>query len=244
MDCPDRLAHGWHANRKWQTGWCRVMDPDRLLGYPVRRWTVTLGGRHLEILGPADEDDLLDSPEVARRFEQDEYLPYWGQLWPAAVMLAEEVLDDEPGRNRPALEIGCGLGLVAIAARLAGWDVLATDYDKDALGFTRENARCNGVPSLPVKLVDWRRPRTLDRFDRLFASDVLYEHRHQTQLADTINLLLAQDGLALVSDPNRKTAQGFEDALRHVGLACRTSETHANQPHGRYVKGTIYRIWR
>jgi predicted nicotinamide N-methyase len=220
------------------------MRREQLFGYPIRRWQLTIGGRALEVVGPANQDDLLDDPEVQARFETDEYLPYWGQLWPAAVMLAEHILSDEPGQDRAALEIGCGLGLVAVAARLAGWDVLATDYDDAALEFVRENARLNHLVRLQVGLLDWRKPSTADRFDRIFASDVLYERRHHQPVAEIISQLLGTSGVALVSDPNRQTARGFDEALARADLAWETAATHATQPHGRYVEGTIYRIWR
>ncbi len=220
------------------------MESDQLSGYPLSRWTLTLKGRQIDVVGPANEEELLDRPDVQRRFEEDEYLPYWGQLWPAAVMLAEHVLADGPGRGRLAVEIGCGLGLPAVAAGLAGWEVLATDYDEDALEFARENARLNHVASVRTKLLDWRSPDLAGRFDRLIASDVLYERRHHRPVADFIVRFLADDGMALVVDPNRKQANDFEDILRHVGLTWETAATHANQPYGRYVKGTIYRIWR
>lgn len=220
------------------------MSCDRLLGYPISRWTLSLSGHGIEIVGPADHDGLLDDPEVQARFEEDEYLPYWGQLWPAAVMLADHALTDEPGQGRSALEIGCGLGLVSIAARLAGWQVLATDYDQDALEFAKENARLNDLSPMPVKLLDWRKPSLLDRFDRIFASDVLYEERNHQPVADLISQLLTADGVALLSDSNRRVSRDFDRVLHHAGLTWNTSSTHANQPHGRYVEGTIYQVRR
>lgn len=209
-----------------------------------RQWQVVVGGHRIEVLGPPDEDELLDDPAVQARFESDEYLPYWGQLWPAAVMLAEYILADEPGDSRPALEVGCGLGLSAIAAKMAGWDILATDYDEDALRYTRINAQRNGFANLPVRLVDWRNPIGLSRYARIFASDVLYEARNRQPLANFISAFLAEEGVAIIADPNREAAMGFEATLSQAGLICRTSPTHANQPYGRYVKGTIYAIRR
>jgi len=217
---------------------------ESLFGYPIRRWPITLAGGALEILGPANEDQLLEAPEVQARFDEDEYLPYWGQLWPAAAMLAEAILADEPGRGRRALEVGCGLGLPAVAARLAGWEVLATDYDEDALRFASENARLNGVADVQVRPLDWRCPDVFNRFDRIFASDVLYEHRNHQPMAELIHRLLAEDGVALVADPNRQMARGFDEVIGSVGLVLETAATHANQPYGRYVDGTIYRIRR
>ncbi|MBN1345055.1 MAG: methyltransferase domain-containing protein [Phycisphaerae bacterium] len=220
------------------------MEAEYLLGHPVRHWTVDLSGRSLDLVGPANEDDLLESPDVQARFEADEYLPYWGQLWPSAVMLAAFVLQDQLGSGRSALEIGCGLGLVALGARLAGWNVLATDYDETALAFTRENARRNDLGPVQTRLLDWRHPMVTQRFDRILASDVLYERRNHEPVISLINHLLAGGGIALISDPNRKMAAGFVEMLRRAGLSCQTTSTHAYQPYGRYVKGTIYRVWR
>jgi len=217
---------------------------ESLFGYPIRRWPIAVAGRALEIVGPANQDELLETPEVQARFDEDEYLPYWGQLWPAAVMLAEAILADETGRGRRALEVGCGLGLPAVAAWLAGWEVLATDYDEDALQFACENARLNGVGDLQVRALDWRRLDIFDRFDRIFAADVLYERRNHQPIAELIQRLLADDGVALLADPNRQMARGFDDVLGSVGLVLETATTHANQPYGRYVDGTIYRIRR
>jgi methylase of polypeptide subunit release factors len=53
-------------------------------------------------------------------------------------------LDVEPGED--VLDLGCGSGLLAIAAaRLGARRVVATDLDPAALAATEENARRNGV---------------------------------------------------------------------------------------------------
>jgi predicted nicotinamide N-methyase len=220
------------------------MMVNRLIDHNCRRWQIMLGTRQVEILGPPDEDALLEDPAVIARFETDEYLPYWGQLWPAAVMLAECVLADEPGLSRPALEVGCGLGLPAIAAKMAGWCILATDCDEIALQYARENAALNGMADLPVRLLDWRKPTDLKRYHRILGADVLYERRHHQPIADLIAMLLDDQGAALISDPNREVARSFDEVLLRSGLTCERLPTHANQPYGRYVDGTIYRIRR
>jgi ribosomal protein L11 methyltransferase len=57
----------------------------------------------------------------------------------------------EPG---PLLDVGCGSGVLAIAAVLLGYaPVVAVDVDAPALEATRENARRNGV-DLDVRLVE------------------------------------------------------------------------------------------
>jgi ribosomal protein L11 methyltransferase len=68
--------------------------------------------------------------------------------------LSLELLQDlEPG---PLLDVGCGSGVVAIAARKLGFGpVLAVDVDEAAVDATRGNAVANGV-DLDVRLLDAR----------------------------------------------------------------------------------------
>ena len=47
-------------------------------------------------------------------------MPYWAELWSSSLALAR-VMAVRPLRGVPVLELGCGLGLVALAAaRQAG----------------------------------------------------------------------------------------------------------------------------
>src|SRR4051794_17308679 len=48
---------------------------------------VAVAGRDLALLRPRDAEALLDE----HAFEQEEYLPYWAELWPSALALARFV---------------------------------------------------------------------------------------------------------------------------------------------------------
>ena len=57
----------------------------------------------------------------------------------------------------PLLDVGCGWGVLAIAAARLGWTrVLGVDHERESVQACRENARVNGV-SVEVELVDVRR---------------------------------------------------------------------------------------
>lgn len=85
-----------------------------LRGYEVVVETVVAGELRIELLGPRNPYGLLDRPEMEARFERDEYLPYWATLWPAALILADEVArwprgpvpEGEAGERGPAAEAG------------------------------------------------------------------------------------------------------------------------------------------
>ena len=81
----------------------------------MREERIVIAGRELLIARPDDPESLIDE----QRFEEDEFLPYWAELWPSGVALAGYVATlDLAGRR--VLELGCGLALPSFAAALAG----------------------------------------------------------------------------------------------------------------------------
>ena len=72
---------------------------------------------------------------------------YWVFCWASGQVLARYILDN-PGRvkGKRVLDFGCGSGVVAVAAALAGAsEVIACDIDPLALEATAINADLNGV---------------------------------------------------------------------------------------------------
>jgi predicted nicotinamide N-methyase len=168
--------------------------------------TIALRGDDLDILRPRDSEALLDE----HAFEDDEFLPYWAELWPSGVALAR-ALDGRALRGVPVVELGCGLGLPSIVAARAGGRVLSTDWSAAALDLLRDNAARNDV-ELGVMRVDWTRPGELlarGPFPLVLAADVLYERRNVTPLLDLLPQLVADGGEVLLADPGRAIADTF-----------------------------------
>ena len=169
---------------------------------------VRVGEEKVTLLKPRDADDLISEID----FVKDERLPYWADLWPSAIVLAEWFAG-EAGNGRTMLELGCGLGLVTIAAMRAGFDVMAADYYEDALRFTEFNARRATGRAPRTRMVDWRSmPDDLGRFDYVVACDVLYEKPNAECIAEAMTRTLASDGTAIMADPGRIAIQEFLDA--------------------------------
>ena len=152
---------------------------------------------------PPSADELIDEES----FDEDEFLPYWAELWTSGVALAKRVAGLELDGAR-VLELGAGLGLPSLAAAVAGADVLATDWAGDAVELLRTNAERNGIV-LRVELVRWDRPESLLEaapWDLVLASDLLYERRNAEQLLEFLPLL---GGDFLLADPGRPFAKDF-----------------------------------
>jgi len=130
---------------------------------------VAVAGLELELLRPVSPEDLIDE----EAFAEDEFLPYWAELWPAATALAE-ALPDVSGLR--VVELGCGLGVTSLVAAAKGAKVTATDWAPEAIELLRANAERNGI-ALRAEVRDWREPWD-ERFDLALAADVLYERRN------------------------------------------------------------------
>lgn len=101
-----------------------------------RAFRVRACGRSWELTRAADLEQLWHAMTDDPRNFEDERLPYWTELWPSSVALAEWLaLRREEIAGRPCLDLGCGLGLTALAGQWLGARVTAVDYEEAALGF-------------------------------------------------------------------------------------------------------------
>jgi predicted nicotinamide N-methyase len=187
--------------------------------------TVDTEARTFSILRPRNSDDLIREED----FVKDERLPYWADIWPASTVLASHLVS-LAGKDRVrgrGLELGCGVGLVTMAAMIAGYDMLATDYYTDALAFTRANAWRELGREPKTQMIDWRKfPRSARGFDLILASDVLYEKEYADLLPKIFKRALAPGGMVILADPGRIGVPEFVDECRYTGLEIRSKVTY------------------
>jgi len=191
--------------------------------------TVELAGRLLTLLRPASADELIDE----EAFDDDEFLPYWAELWPSGVALARAVGELDV-RGARVLELGAGLGLPSLAAALGGAGVLATDWADDAVELLRLNAGRNGI-ELRAERVRWDDPGLLLReapWALVLGADLLYERRNADQLLELLPRLGAD---VLLADPGRPFANGF---LERAAAAWRIETT----PDAELPRGGLHRL--
>lgn len=172
---------------------------------------VTVAGVRLQLVRPSSPEALIDE----EAFADDEFLPYWAELWPAAMALAE-ALPDVCGSR--VVELGCGLGVVSLVAAAKGADVTATDWAVDAIELLKENAGRNGV-ALRAEVRDWREPWD-ERFDLAVAADVLYEERNVEPVLARLRELAPESLVALAGRPYEqeflRSAAPYEEVAPRV----------------------------
>jgi predicted nicotinamide N-methyase len=177
---------------------------------------ITVAGLRLELLRPDAPEALID--EAA--FAEDEFLPYWAELWPAARALAEALPNVDGLR---VVELGCGLGLPSLVAAAKGGRVTAIDWSPAAVELLRANAARNGL-ALRADVRDWRE-RWDERFDLLLAADVLYEERNVEPVLERVCELAPDALLALAGRPYEgaflRLAAASGKRIEHVGKLVR-----------------------
>ncbi len=188
-------------------------------------------------------DELVDeiSDEL---FNQDERLPYWAELWPSAFALSEFILENKNiFKNKTILELGCGMGLTTMALSLTNpGQIIATDYEQQALDSTKKNFDLNYISQLPsFRLLDWREPELTKKYKIIVASDVAYEERFFQPLIDLFKNYLEPKGEIILAEPNRTIAKTFFGKLALSGFNYTAKDTFVDQD-GKKIKVTIYRI--
>ena len=178
-----------------------------------------LCGRQISVVCAEDGEAL-----ISRRITRDDLdrletnLPYWVCVWSSSLALAQVVMTGEylsPGI--PALEIGCGLGLVSAAACLKHARVTASDCQPDALLFAKMNCLQIAGVEPEVRVIDWENPPTDQKYKTLLCSDVVYDPLSYEPLISCFETLLEPGGRVLFSEPNRELSRLFFDEVEDAG---------------------------
>ncbi len=175
-------------------------------------WTereVQLGERRFSLLVPAAPDDVLfhleDHAAPASGLGPD---PYWAQLWPTSIQLAEKILASDWPPGATAIELGCGIGLAGLAALAKGMHVTLSDYNPIAVDLAVENARRCGFEHVVGLVLDWRDPPP-QTFDVVLASDVIYDRLLHGPLMNAIARLSHPGTVVWIADGGRSATEDF-----------------------------------
>ena len=174
------------------------------------------GGRTWRLLLPADADQFLTylEPTLVDGPEAD---VFWAKLWPPTTALCELLSKaDWPAQSR-VLELGCGIGLVGMAAAARGCEVTFSDYVPMAVEVAVANARENGYHAVRGLVLDWNAP-TDEQFDVLLGSDILYDRKNHRPLVGVLRTMLAPGGTAWIGDAGRYHVAEFIEWAWEAGF--------------------------
>ena len=144
---------------------------------------------------------------------------YWAFCWGSGLALARWLLSSTAFvANKRIADVGCGCGVGAIAAKLAGAsEVIACDNDPDALMVTRANADLNQVQLSYADDV----AELSGTFDLILMADVLYDKSNypllQTVKGLASNIIVADSRIQSIDDPSF-TAFHQSEALTYANL--------------------------
>jgi predicted nicotinamide N-methyase len=128
--------------------------------------------------------------------------PYWAYRWAGGLALARYILDHPASvAGRTVLDLGCGGGLVGIAAGLAGArSVTAADPDRYAILATALNAEANGIA---LALRQHRPGESIFDAEVILGGDVFYDPEVADRIIASLESAIAIGAEVLVGDPWR-----------------------------------------
>jgi predicted nicotinamide N-methyase len=173
--------------------------------YQLKQVEIKVSGEVINLVKVTNIDDLLE-----RANDPDE-IPFWAELWPSSIGLTRYIFQNKADfKGKTVLELGSGVGLAGIAAKLAGSRVVQSDFSIEALRFTRANCLRNQVTFTELLLADWRNfPLNIGSFDWIIGADILYEKNLHGPLTKIFKQSLKPGGILLLADPGRNYAKDF-----------------------------------
>ncbi len=172
----------------------------------------------VERCAPLVAHQATDVFALWRAWEEDsgraQPVPFWAAVWPAARVLARWLLDHpESVIGARVLDLGCGGGLVAIAAAVAGAShVVANDVDPVALAVAQENAAANAV-QIECSAQDLLTEPLAVPADLVLVADLFYEKEQAARTTAFLAALRGRGVRAIVADAGRPFAPRAEGTV-------------------------------
>ncbi len=202
--------------------------------------TYTVAGRDWRLTRDGDLETLW--AQMADVKNAEDHIPYWADIWPASLALAEHISAQAPGlREKHCLDVGCGLGLCALVGTQTGAHVTAFDSEYPALRFARLNARKNSQPQPLWLQMDWRGPALKPGiFDFIWGGDIVYEKRFFDPLEALFRNCLAPGGKIWLAQPQRDASKNVWDRFAELGW--RPVEVSSREIHDEDLRVTV-NLW-
>ena len=169
----------------------------------------------LQLLQATDLEGVLKGRDP---FADVSDFPFWVKLWEAAIALADVVAGLPDLAGRMVLELGAGLAAPGLVAAARGAKVTLSDYEPIILDFQRVSAAANGLTGIEYKILDWREPPTLVRFDLILGAEILFREDLFAPLLSVFDAMLAPGGeILLAHDLRHRSLKPFMEMAMGAG---------------------------
>jgi predicted nicotinamide N-methyase len=179
-----------------------------------------------------------DAAAVRAAYEEGKIpFPYWSQVWPAAITLAQFLaMHPEYIAGKNIVELGAGLGLPSLVAAPYANTILCTDIAPEAVAIVEKSVKQMGLKNVCSMAIDWSNlPKEISA-DVLILSDINYEPAAFEQLQKLVNHFLQNGSLILLSTPQRLMAKEF---VRPLLQHCSHQEEISVEHNGTLVPTTV-----
>lgn len=209
-----------------------MYEPDSapsLDGYPLAFVELAEG---FGIYRLADPDAPLEAIRDDEFEQVEARIPYFAALWPSGEALARHLLAGPALDGRVVLDLGCGVGVVGLAAAWRGAEVHLVDHEPRAIRLAALSAERLGLRRAHGHIADWQALPPLPPFDLILGADVLYEDGAPARVAKVLATLLTSTTEAWITDPGRAGLDRFLALLAGQGLALAETRPLAPTPAG------------
>lgn len=225
---------------------------DKLIDLAVKKFgavefqTVSVGEKSLELLQIKEMQKYIDRLMDKTRAGKKVALPLWAKIWPSGLVMGVSLSKFPFSDESKVLEIGGGCSVSGLTLAARGCDVTIIDMDQDALLFSRINALKNGLgDNVSVVFSDFSEAPGKD-FDCIVSSEMLFEEKPFTALADLVDDALV-DGPAgevfLAVDLKRVAKEFFSRSSERFNIM-NSSATFKDQASGENKPVNLFRFKR
>lgn len=181
-------------------------------------------GRYWALTRPGNLDSMVEA--IAAEGFKDDKLPYWVELWPASLALCQWIEKNKDKiKDKNCLDLGCGLGFTAHVGSYFEANMLAMDYEREALTYAKKNAVVNQVKQPLWLNADWNKvPFKKSSISYMWASDIMYERDFIEPLMSFVDHVLKPEGVFWLADPNRNFYHSFAEDIEQRGFETKNME--------------------
>ncbi|MEK6955464.1 MAG: methyltransferase domain-containing protein, partial [Nanoarchaeota archaeon] len=111
----------------------------------------------------------------------------------------EDFQKAHPNRKLKILDVGCGVGNISLQIASNGYNVLGIDIDKASVDYANKK---NKFKNCKFKVANAHDINIKEKYDVIVSPEVLEHLKHPEKLVSSIQRLLKDDGLLIITIPN------------------------------------------